>query len=639
MPSQPNGGKSLGEERADLAKEWHPTRNGSLTPFDVTVGSHNKVWWNCDAGPDHEWQASVGNRTLARSGCPFCAGLRVSVTNSLAGRSPELAAQWHPSLNGELTPHQVVSGAARKVWWKCEAGPDHEWEATLNSRWSAGSNCPFCAGQRVSVTNSIEARSPELAAQWHPQLNGALTPDQVVGGSQRKFWWKCDLGSDHEWEATPANRSAGFGCPYCAGKRPSVTNSLARFPELVAQWHPTRNGDLTPNGVVAGSGKKVWWKCDAAPDHEWQATVASRTLNRSGCPSCVGRQPSVTNSLARFPELVAQWHPTRNGDLTPNGVVAGAAVLVWWKCSAGPDHEWRATAGNRTGAGSGCPFCSGHQVSVTNSLAARSPELAAQWHPTRNGALTPDQVVAGSGRRVWWRCNAGPDHEWETAVSSRSSGQGCPFCIGQRVSVTNSLATRFPDLAAQWHPTLNGDVTPDQVVSGSHLKVWWNCDAGPDHEWQATVANRSFSGTGCPICAVTGYSLTRPGAVYVLCGEKWGKVGISNFLAQRLGQHAVKGIFGELVVAVQFANGVLPLQVEAALCDFITTWTTERAPQGVEGYTESFPAWLLDDVVAELQRLLTELRDVERPQIIAGTVLAELSSNVVEPYLRESDGN
>lgn len=27
-------------------------------------------------------------------------------------------------------------------------------------------------------------------------------------------------------------------------------------PELAAQWHPTKNAELTP-----GSGKKVWWQC------------------------------------------------------------------------------------------------------------------------------------------------------------------------------------------------------------------------------------------------------------------------------------------------------------------------------------------------------------------------------------------
>jgi len=44
---------------------------------------------------------------------------------------PELAAEWHPTKNGELSPEKVVGRSAEKVWWKCQKGPDHEWQANL----------------------------------------------------------------------------------------------------------------------------------------------------------------------------------------------------------------------------------------------------------------------------------------------------------------------------------------------------------------------------------------------------------------------------------------------------------------------------------------------------------------------------
>src|SRR5262249_45365491 len=81
--------------------------------------------------------------------------------------------------------------------------------------------------------------------------------------------------------------------------------------------------------------------------------------------------------------------------------------------------------------GSGCPFCAGNKVSVTNSLAALFPEIAAEWHPTKNGNLTPDHIVAGSALKVWWQCYNRLDHEWQTAVGHRTQKQGvkgCPFC-------------------------------------------------------------------------------------------------------------------------------------------------------------------------------------------------------------------
>ncbi|MFD8979873.1 zinc-ribbon domain-containing protein [Streptomyces sp. NPDC059564] len=50
--------------------------------------------------------------------------------------------------------------------------------------------------------------------------------------------------------------------------------SLAQaYPQLVALWHPDRNGSLTPDRVGTGGGK-VWWRCPAG--HEWEETVISR---------------------------------------------------------------------------------------------------------------------------------------------------------------------------------------------------------------------------------------------------------------------------------------------------------------------------------------------------------------------------
>lgn len=57
------------------------------------------------------------------------------------------------------------------------------------------------------------------------------------------------------------------------------------YPELVKEWHPTLNGNITPDGLTSGSNKKVWWKCLKC-DHEWQANVHNRIYQKSGCPNC-----------------------------------------------------------------------------------------------------------------------------------------------------------------------------------------------------------------------------------------------------------------------------------------------------------------------------------------------------------------
>jgi hypothetical protein len=245
-------------------------------------------------------------------------------------------------------------------------------------------------------------------------------------------------------------------------------------------------------------------------------------------------------------------------------------------------------------------------------LATQFPDLAAQWHPILNGDLTTDRVVAGSREKVWWKCDAGPDHEWQETLDKRTSRQyGCRFCAGKKVSVTNSLATQFPDLVAQWHPTLNGCLTPDQVVARSHTKVWWQCSKEPTHEWYAVIKNR-VAGRGCAACAEPGYNPTKPGTLYLLVGPVWGKVGISNVPSQRISKHQRGKLFTTTVVAVEFVDGVTPMGIEQDLCGFIAERTDERAPKGVDGYTESFPAWMLDEVKVELIRLMGELPEAER---------------------------
>ena len=58
----------------DIAKQWHPTKNGDLKPENFTKGSEQKVWWKCPNGEDHEWEVKINNRSIKTSGCPFCAG-------------------------------------------------------------------------------------------------------------------------------------------------------------------------------------------------------------------------------------------------------------------------------------------------------------------------------------------------------------------------------------------------------------------------------------------------------------------------------------------------------------------------------------------------------------------------------------
>ena len=146
-----------------------------------------------------------------------------------------------------------------------------------------------------------------------------------------------------------------------------------------------------------------------------------------------------------------------------------------------------------------CPYCARRKPwAGETDLATVFPNLAAQWHPTKNGTLTPSQVLPGSNRKVWWVCELG--HEWSAEIKSRADGCGCPVCKNRmNLPGSNDLASIYPDIAAQWHPSKNGKLRPQDVMAGSHKKVWWRCKMG--HEWKAQIASRTYGAAECPFCA------------------------------------------------------------------------------------------------------------------------------------------
>ena len=221
----------------------------------------------------------------------------------------------------------------------------------------------------------------------------------------------------------------------------------------------------------------------------------------------------------RLESVLMQWHPVRNRGVTPDEVPAGSHRHVWWMCKQG--HEWQAEVRCRTLYGNGCPFCANRAVLPGfNDLATLYPELAAEWHPTKNGALTPEQVLAGSEKRVWWQCGRG--HAWQTSVSTRTRANcRCPVCAGRTVLAgENDLATLSPELAAEWHPTLNGDLTPDMVTPGTRKRAWWICPEG--HVWNCAISSRTAGRrpSGCPVCAGNAKENPRYEAVLRACPEQ-----------------------------------------------------------------------------------------------------------------------
>lgn len=270
--------------------------------------------------------------------------------------------------------------------------------------------------------------------------------------------------------------------------------SLAEnFPKIAAEFDSARNGGLSPKEVHKGSGKRFFWKCQFG--HSFQQRVAERTGRGYGCPVCSGLVvwPGKTDLATKFPQVADWWDHDRNLS-SPSEVMPSTTSKFWWKCPRG--HSFDLPAAKMTSRFS-CPVCSGKRiVAGVNDLATANPELAAEWSPNNSGR--PEEVGAGSSKKVLWVCNEG--HEFAQVINNRTAhGQGCPYCAGQKaIPGKNDLETIAPKLLGEWHPEKNLPKLPAELMPGSHFKAWWRCRRG--HEWKTTVYNRAIGLYGCPYC-------------------------------------------------------------------------------------------------------------------------------------------
>lgn len=626
------GYNDLATTNPELAKEWHATKNSVLLPTEVTRSSGKKVWWKCHKC-GYEWQTYVYSRNAGCGcpKCADKERKNKAIINkiqkvgSLESRYPLIAQEWNYNKNNKMTPANVLSNSNKKVWWKCKKG--HEWQAVINSR-ASGNGCPICSGHQVLAGfNDLATANPKLAAEWHPTKNGDLRPSMVTACSGKKVWWLGKCG--HEWQAVIGSRMSGTGCPYCSHQKLLVgfNDFATEHQELLDEWDNEKNS-CKPNELMSHSRYNAWWKCPFG--HSYQTYLSNRCRAvSSGCPICdkenhtsfpeqalffyikklypdainsdrvaigmeldiyvpslrigieydgknwhknnkhelkknkackdngillvrireeglelyddchciVRRNVESNDSLSdvikkvihdmgnysrididvdrdsaliynsyitarksqslknTYPEIAKEWHPTKNSNLTSEMVAPFSGKKVWWLGKCG--HEWQSTVSNRV-HGNGCPYCSNQKVLTGfNDLATTDPELAKQWSFEKNGNLTPRMITRGSHKKIWWNCSEG--HEWQAAVYNRINGYGCPYCAGQKtIKGRNDLATTNPELAKEWHPTKNGDLLPCDVKEHSNKKAWWICSKG--HEWQAVISSRA-AGSGCPYCS------------------------------------------------------------------------------------------------------------------------------------------
>ncbi len=476
---------SLAQLRPDIAQDWHPTKNKSLTPKDVLARGGPKVWWTCKHG--HDWQATVGTRVNNGTGCPKCSlqtsRIEIAVYSEITALFSGVV--WQEKIEGYecdvLIKDKNIGIEIDGVYWH-RRRPDVDkvksklFEAKgIQLFRLREKGLPLLSERDISFKWSdntfpiISRMVKQLLKFAKLNENERLILHRYVNGKS--------LINEKQYREIVSNLPA-----------PPPGRSLAdKMPELAKEWAYDLNAPLTPEHFGPSANKSAWWRCKQG--HTWKSVIQQRTFHRSGCRRCTLQAATSENNLAVIrPDLVKEWHPEKNGCIRPEKIFPKSNLKIWWVCNEG--HEWQAVIGSRS-SGTDCPFCYGRYASKTNNLAILYPTLLVEWNAELNKGINPSDLTPHTGKKVWWRCNK--RHSWQATIYNRTKNKsGCPICA--RNNSRKYSIGHFQEFASKH----DGKCLSTKYLN-CKTKIKMICKNG--HEWVSRADNILYEQKWCNICS------------------------------------------------------------------------------------------------------------------------------------------
>lgn len=415
--------------------------------------------------------------------------------NDLKTLYPELCMEWHPTKNGNLKPENVAAKSHKRIWWQCSVG--HEWESIVSNRTKHGRGCPYCAGQRpIAGKTDLCTVNPELAKEWNYKKNIGLTPQDVTSGSNKKVWWICKEG--HEWQASVKLRNGGSKCPYCPRTKTvivtkGVNDFASHYPELAKEWHPTKNAPLTAEDVPYGSGKKAWWLCKNG--HDYQMIISNKAKGRN-CPVCSRRRRTSFPEQAfyyyvkkAYPDTINSYKEIFNGGMELDIYIPSIKLGIEYD-----GRLFHRKTDNVIRDARKYQICKENGIQLVRIMDVNDNSLVTRYDRVIWLTNPSDNVLQNAIRELLFRLNKLS----EVDVNINRDRFEILEYLGK---LDKSLATEFPEIAAEFSVTRNGNLTPSMFHPGSNERVWWEC-SNCGHEWKAAISDRTGEDkNGCPICA------------------------------------------------------------------------------------------------------------------------------------------
>ena len=325
-----------------------------------------------------------------------------------------------------------------------------------------------------------------LLEEWDYEENkkAGYTPQNTSYGSDLKYHWKCSKG--HVWTDSLNHRIIGRNCPVCAGKKvlKDYNDLASQRPDIAAQWHPTKNGDLKPTDVTVGSRKKVWWQCPIC-GNEWSAVINSRT-NGNNCPQCTLNGSSISEMALYF--YLSQIYKDTVHRYKKNNVeldIYIPSINTAIEYDSGYYHADKLEKENKKDQ-----FCKNNNIRfirLRDKRLEKTINAEIVWF-NDSGYKYVNQGIKNlfDYLEIEYKFEINIDKDYEKIINV--------IIIKEK---ENSIVNTHPEIATQWHPTKNGNLKPEKFTYGSNKLIWWLCPKGHIH--QASI--RNMVKYGCPECS------------------------------------------------------------------------------------------------------------------------------------------
>lgn len=507
------GFNDLASKYPVLLEDWDYEKN-AIKPDEITFGSAKKAYWKCHIC-GHEWAASVNTRTSGE-GCRICGNKRgaekrvrtiVEKGHSLKDMAPELLKEWDYEKNSFL-PEEVAYTSSKRAYWICPKG--HSYDLCISDKYAQHQGCPYCAGKRVlKGFNDLESVYPDLIVDWDYDSN-EMQPDEITFGSHKKVYWKCrNCGKSYARVIGEQKRRSLKVCPDCFKEiGSSVSEQIVyyyvqkAFPDAVNNYSDRKTlGNMKLDVYIPSERIGIEYDGQAWHNDQKRDLAKAKILNNLGIKLIRFREGRLndiddgstvisvprrdtesdylylTKPLTELLDLLKVYHPVEIPviDIEHDTPAVLTSFLVTHK---------------------------------EKSLAKYFPKIAKELHPDKNGGIKAENIYSGTGQQFWWKCSK-CGHVWKARVSDRTGkGLGCRICknkegaqnrLARKREYEGSFAENFPDLLKEWDFKKNQEIDPQEIVNGSHYKVWWKCSSC-GHEWKCAVAERTRGKKGCQKC-------------------------------------------------------------------------------------------------------------------------------------------